>query len=107
MAGKGVDARNVHCHHACKPGNLLLLLTSKFLYTMKKVILSSYGICAILAGGLLFSCSKDKDKETPAKRILGLWNIVREAEINKNTSTGVYSDTAFNDPITPGVVTGE
>jgi hypothetical protein len=74
---------------------------------MKKVILSSYGICAILAAVLLYGCSKDKDEDKPANRILGIWNLVREAEIAKNKNTGVYSDTLYNDPIAPGLVTGE
>jgi hypothetical protein len=74
---------------------------------MKKVILSSYGICVILSAVLLYGCSKDKDEDTPSKRILGLWNVVREAEITKNKNTGIYSDTAFNDPIPLGIVTGE
>src|SRR5688572_16596745 len=74
---------------------------------MKKVILSSYGMCVILTAVLLYGCKKDKDEDTPAKRILGIWNMVREAEIAKNKTTGVYSDTAFNDPIPVGIVTGE
>lgn len=79
---------------------------------MKKAIRSSYGICAILIAVLLFSCSKDKEEEPetelpPAKRILGLWNIVHETEILKNTTSGVYSDTTTNITIAPGVFTGE
>src|SRR5688572_10533168 len=85
---------------------------------MKKAILSSYGICAICLGGLLFSCSKDKEEPKeeenpeeevlpPAKRILGLWNIVREIEIFKNTNTGIYNDTNYNQPVAPGIFTGE
>jgi hypothetical protein len=74
---------------------------------MKKVILSSYGICTILAAVFLYGCSKDKDEEPPAKRILGLWNLVREAEIAKNKNTGIYSDTSFDDPIAVGLATGE
>jgi hypothetical protein len=74
---------------------------------MKKVILSTYGICVILAAVLLYGCSKDKNEDTPAKRILGLWNVVREAEIAKNNNTGIYSDTLYNDPIAPGLATGE
>jgi hypothetical protein len=74
---------------------------------MKKVILSSYGICAILAAVLLYGCSKDKDEDTPAKRILGLWNITRETEITKNKNTGMYSDTSYSDPIPAGIFTAE
>jgi hypothetical protein len=74
---------------------------------MKKVFLSSYGICAILAAVLLYGCSKDKDEDTPAKRILGIWTAVRESEIAKDNNTGVYSDTLYSNPIAPGVGTGE
>jgi hypothetical protein len=74
---------------------------------MKKVFLSSYGICAILVAALLYSCNKDKDEDTKSNRILGLWNIIRETEINQNTTTGKYTDTASSDPIAPGLFTAE
>jgi hypothetical protein len=74
---------------------------------MKKIFLSPYGICAILAMGILFGCSKDKNDDTPSNRILGLWNIIRETEINKNTTTGKYTDTSFSDPFAAGIWTAE
>lgn len=74
---------------------------------MKKVILSSYGICAILAAVLLYGCSKDKDEDKPAKRILGLWNVIRETEIAKDKNTGTYSDTLYSNPVAPGIGTAE
>lgn len=74
---------------------------------MKKTLLSSYGICAIIAAGLLYGCSKDKDDNSPSKRMLGLWNILHEIEVNKNTTTGVYSDTTYNRTIPSGMFTAE
>lgn len=74
---------------------------------MKKTLLSSWCICALLAAGLLYGCSKDKDDNSPSKRMLGLWNITHEIEVNKNTTTGKYSDTTYNRTIPSGMFTAE
>jgi hypothetical protein len=74
---------------------------------MKKISLLTYGMCTLLVAVLVYSCGKDKDDDTPAKRILGFWNIIHETEINKNKSTGNYSDTAYSDPIAAGLFTAE
>lgn len=74
---------------------------------MKKTLLSSYCICAIVAADLLYGCSKDKDDNSPSKRMLGLWNITHEMEVNKNTTTGKYSDTTFDLTIPSGIFTAE
>ena len=74
---------------------------------MKKASLSSYCVCALVAAGLLYGCVKDKDDNSPSKIMLGKWNILRETEVNKNTTTGKYSDTTFDVTIPAGLFTIE
>ncbi|MCS3798457.1 hypothetical protein [Niastella sp. OAS944] len=74
---------------------------------MKKPFLPSFCICAIVAAGLLYGCGKDKDDNSPSKRMLGIWNITKEVEVNKNTTTGKYSDTTYNLTIPSGLFTIE
>lgn len=74
---------------------------------MKKSTFLTCSLLVLFATVLSYGCSKDKDDDSPSKRILGLWNIIRETEIYKNTSTGKYTDTAYSDAIAPGLFTAE
>ena len=61
---------------------------------MKSTTLSRPLLLLFCAAPLLFSCKKDKDEATPAERVLGTWNIVKETEKRYDYTTGAFLDSS-------------
>ena len=72
---------------------------------MKKPTFSRPYLLLLCAAPFLFSCKKDNDTlKTPAERILGKWNAIRETEIRYDYTTGNFLD-SNSIAIKPGLFT--
>lgn len=62
---------------------------------MKNTILTRPYLLLLCAAPFLFSCKKDNDApKTPAERILGKWNAIKETEIRYDYTTGNFLDSS-------------